>query len=187
MKKQNSLLDVVLENIKVGDIVANKVAYWKVLRINPIDDTVYCKQVIKEKITKEENDGVVGYSFRDADPGEEMEHWSYIEDLDLLETVMVNGYPFGGKELKETVEIMNSEQYREELQPHRQPDPETICYHVEYSLDYARGLSLKEISKSDIIKFDGTIVSKGKTWIFHTFHGYVIIPCESIIHMHPQY
>ena len=60
-------------------------------------------------------------------------------------------------------------------------------YHVEYSLDYARGLSLKDILPSEIIKFEGNIVSKGKVWVFQTTMGCVIIPFESIIHMHPQY
>lgn len=183
MKKLNSLLDIVLDNIKVGDIVANQLAYWKVLRTDPIDNTIYCKQVIKEK-----SNGAVRYSFRDVDADEElMPRWLYIENLDLFETVVINDYQVDDEELEETVEIMKSEPNRDEPRPQRQPDPETICYHVEYSLDYARGLELKELLDSDIIKFDGTIVSKGKTWIFHTFHGYVIIPCESIIHMHPQY
>lgn len=177
MKKLNSLLDVVLENIKVGDIVANQLAYWKVLKVSFADNTVYCKQVIKEK-----SNNSARYSFRDVDEDEEMAHWLLIESLDLFETVVINDYQVNDEDLEETVKVMKSEP-----RPQRQPDPETVCYHVEYCLDYARGLSLKEISKSDIIKFDGTIVSKGKTWIFHTFHGYVIIPCESIIHMHPQF
>lgn len=81
----------------------------------------------------------------------------------------------------ETMKIMQSKPNREEL------DPETVCYHVEYSLHYARGLELTELLDSDIVKFDGTIVSKGKIWIFYTSNGYVIIPFKSIIHMHPQY
>ena len=63
----------------------------------------------------------------------------------------------------------------------------TTKYHITYSLHYAEGAELEDISKSNIIQIDGEIVSKGRTWVIETDKGTVIIPFKSIIHMHPQY
>ena len=67
-----------------------------------------------------------------------------------------------------------------------EPLPETK-YHITYSLQYAEGAELADISKANIIQIDGEIVSKGRTWVIETDKGTVIIPFKSIIHMHPQY
>ena len=63
----------------------------------------------------------------------------------------------------------------------------TTKYHITYSLQYAEGAELADISKSNIIQIEGEIVSKGRTWVIETDKGTVIIPFKSIIHMHPQY
>jgi hypothetical protein len=67
-----------------------------------------------------------------------------------------------------------------------EPLPETK-YHITYSLQYAEGAELADISKANIIQIEGEIVSKGRTWVIETEKGTVIIPFKSIIHMHPQY
>lgn len=63
----------------------------------------------------------------------------------------------------------------------------TTKYHITYSLQYAEGAELADISKSNIIQIEGEIVSKGRTWVIETDKGTVIVPFKSIIHMHPQY
>ena len=174
--EEQPLLDVVLKGIDLTDIVLYDGVYWKVLKIDFIKETVYCKQVIRE-----EKNGHVYY--RDAHTDEElMPRWINIKDLDLVPTITINDYYIADSELEETVDIMTSEPNREE-----QTEFDAMVYHVEYNLDYARGLSLKDILPSEIIKFEGNIVSKGKVWVFQTTMGCVIIPFESIIHMHPQY
>ena len=60
-------------------------------------------------------------------------------------------------------------------------------YHITYSLQYAEGAELEDISKTNIIQIEGKIVSKGRTWVIETDKGTVIIPFKAIIHMHPQY
>ena len=60
-------------------------------------------------------------------------------------------------------------------------------YHITYSLQYAEGAELADISKTNIIQIEGEIVSKGRTWVIETDKGTVIIPFKAIIHMHPQY
>ena len=67
-----------------------------------------------------------------------------------------------------------------------EPLPQNI-YHITYSLQYAEGAELADISKTNIIQIEGEIVSKGRTWVIETDKGTVIIPFKSIIHMHPQY
>ena len=67
-----------------------------------------------------------------------------------------------------------------------EPLPETK-HHITYSLQYAEGAELADISKANIIQIEGEIVSKGRTWVIETDKGTVIIPFKSIIHMHPQY
>ncbi len=67
-----------------------------------------------------------------------------------------------------------------------EPLPQNI-YHITYSLQYAAGAELVDISKKNIIGIDGEIVSKGRTWVIETDKGTVIIPFKAIIHMHPQY
>ena len=110
--------------------------------------------------------------------------WISIADLDLKSTIVLNRY-----ELKQPVRniVETYEEEQEELQEEKHNEFDVMRYHVEYNLDYARGLSLKDILPSEIIKFEGNIVSKGKVWVFQTTMGCVIIPFESIIHMHPQY
>ena len=63
----------------------------------------------------------------------------------------------------------------------------TTKYHITYSLQYAEGAELADISKANIIQIEGEIVSKGRTWVIETDKGTVIIPFKAIIHMHPQY
>ena len=63
----------------------------------------------------------------------------------------------------------------------------TTKYHITYSLQYAEGAELEDISKKNIIQIEGEIVSKGRTWVIETDKGTVIIPFKAIIHMHPQY
>ena len=63
----------------------------------------------------------------------------------------------------------------------------TTKYHITYSLQYAEGAELEDISKANIIQVEGEIVSKGRTWVIETNRGTVIIPFKAIIHMHPQY
>jgi hypothetical protein len=60
-------------------------------------------------------------------------------------------------------------------------------YHITYSLQYAEGVELADINKSNIIQIEGKIVSKGRVWVIETNKGTVIIPFKAIIHMHPQY
>ena len=67
-----------------------------------------------------------------------------------------------------------------------EPLPQNI-YHITYSLQFAEGAELADISKTNIIQIEGEIVSKGRTWVIETNRGTVIIPFKSIIHMHPQY
>ena len=66
-----------------------------------------------------------------------------------------------------------------------EPLPQNI-YHITYSLQYAEGAELADISKANIIQIDGEIVSKGRVWVIETDKGTVIIPFKAIIHMHPQ-
>lgn len=67
-----------------------------------------------------------------------------------------------------------------------EPSPQNI-YHITYSLQFAEGAELADISKANIIQIEGEIVSKGRVWIIETNNGTVIIPFKAIIHMHPQY
>lgn len=67
-----------------------------------------------------------------------------------------------------------------------EPSPQNI-YHITYSLQYAEGVELADIEKSNIIQIDGEIISKGRVWVIETEKGTVIIPFKAIIHMHPQY
>ena len=60
-------------------------------------------------------------------------------------------------------------------------------YHITYSLQYAEGAELGDISKANIIEIEGEIGSKGRVWVIETDKGTVIIPFKAIIHMHPQY
>ena len=66
-------------------------------------------------------------------------------------------------------------------------EPLPTKYHITYSLQYAEGAELVDISKSNIIQIEGELVSKGRTWVIETNKGIVIIPFKAIIHMHPQY
>ena len=177
----------VVDNIEEGDIVVyclpgrNETTYWKVMETDFEDDTIYGRQV--------EHNCIKTFSYVPENEAYQS-RWISIADLELRETVELNMY-----ELKQPVgnimEIYKPEEPNEELQEEVQEetyiDPDTAVYHVEYSLDYARGLSLKDILPSEIIDFEGIIVSKGKIWVFQTTMGCVIIPFESIIHMHPQY
>ena len=175
----------VVDNIEEGDIVvyclpgSNETTYWMVMETDFDDNTIYGRHV--------EHNCIKTFSYV---PENEAYHsrWISIADLELIATAELNMY-----ELKQPVgnivEIYEEEQeeLQEEVQEEAYIDPDTAVYHVEYSLNYARGLSLKEISSSEIIDFEGIIVSKGRTWIFKTLMGYVIIPYESIIHMHLVY
>ena len=67
-----------------------------------------------------------------------------------------------------------------------EPLPQNI-YHITYSLQFAEGVELGDISKANIIQIEGEIISKGRTWVIETDKGTVIIPFKAIIHMHPQY
>ena len=174
----------VVDNIEEGDIVVyrlpdkdNELTYWMVMETDFEDNTIYGRQV--------EHNCIKTFSYVPENEAYQS-RWISIADLELRATVELNMY-----ELKQPVgnimKIYKPEEPNEELQEEAYIDPDTAVYHVEYSLNYARGLSLKEISPSEIIKFEGNIVSKGKIWVFQTTMGCVIIPFESIIHMHPQY
>ena len=176
----------VVDNIKEGDVVVyhlpskyGEPTYWIVMETDFEDNTIYGRQVeyncIKTFSYVPENEA---YQSR----------WISIADLELRATVELNMYELR-QPVRNIVETYEEEQeeLQEEVQEEAYIDPDTAVYHVEYSLDYARGLSLKEISSSEIIDFEGIIVSKGRTWIFKTLMGYVIIPYESIIHMHLVY
>ena len=173
----------VVDNIEEGDIVVyrlpgkNETTYWMVMETDFEDNTIYGRQVeyncIKTFSYVPENEA---YQSR----------WISIADLELRATVELNMYELK-QPVRNIVDIYEPEEPNEELQEEAYIDPDTAVYHVEYSLNYARGLSLKEISPSEIIEFEGIIVSKGRTWIFKTLMGYVIIPFESIIHMHLVY
>ena len=174
----------VVNSIEEGDIVVyylpdgdNKPTYWIVDETDFEDKTIYCRQV--------EYNCFKAFSYV---PEDEALHsrWISIADLDLKATAKLNMYEFKQPD-RNLVDIYKPEEPNEELQEETYIDPDTAVYHVEYSLNYARGLSLKEISSSEIIDFEGIIVSKGRTWIFKTLMGYVIIPYESIIHMHLVY
>ena len=174
----------VVDNIEEGDIVVyrlpsknNELTYWMVMETDFEDNTIYGRQV--------EHNCIKTFSYVPENEAYQS-RWISIADLELRATVELNMY-----ELKQPVgnimEIYEPEEPNEELQEEAYIDPDTAVYHVEYSLNYARGLSLKEISSSEIIDFEGIIVSKDRTWIFKTLMGYVIIPYESIIHMHLVY
>ena len=174
----------VVDNIEEGDIVVyrlpsknNELTYWMVMETDFEDNTIYGRQV--------EHNCIKTFSYVPENEAYQS-RWISIADLELRATVELNMY-----ELKQPVgdimEIYEPEEPNEELQEETYIDPDTAVYHVEYSLNYARGLSLKEISSSEIIDFEGIIVSKGRRWIFKTLMGYVIIPFESIIHMHLVY
>ena len=66
-------------------------------------------------------------------------------------------------------------------------EPLPTKYHIIYSLQYAEGVELADIEKTNIIQIDGEIISKGRVWVIETKKGTVIIPFKAIIHMHPQY
>ena len=172
----------VVDNIKEGDVVVynlpNKYGeptYWMVMETDFEDNTIYGKEV--------KHDCLVSFSYVPEDEALQS-RWISIADLDLKSTIVLNKY-----ELKQPVRniVETYEEEQEELQEEEHNEFDAMRYHVEYSLDYARGLSLKDILPSEIIKFEGNIVSKGKVWVFQTTMGCVIIPFESIIHMHPQY
>lgn len=172
----------VVDNIKEGDVVVyhlptkyGEPTYWMVMETDFEDNTIYGKEV--------KHDCFASFSYIPEDEALQS-RWISIADLDLKETIVLNKYK-AKEPAKNIMEIYKPEY--EELQEETYIDPDTAVYHVEYSLNYARGLSLKEISPSEIIDFEGIIVSKDRTWIFKTLMGYVIIPCESIIHMHLVY
>ena len=178
----------ILDNIEEGDIVVyclpdrDETTYWMVMETDFEDNTIYGRQV--------EHNCFASFSYVPEDEALQS-RWISIADLELRATVELNMYEFKQpiRNIAETYEEEQEEQEepQEEVQEETYIDPDTAVYHVEYSLDYARGLSLKEISSSEIIDFEGIIVSKGRTWIFKTLMGYVIIPYESIIHMHLVY
>ena len=175
----------VVDNIEEGDIVvyclpgSNELTYWMVMETDFEDNTIYGRQV--------EHNCIKTFSYVPENEAYQS-RWISIADLELIATAELNMYELK-QPVRNIVEIYEEEQeeLQEEVQAETYIDPETAVYHVEYSLDYARGLSLKEISPSEIIDFEGIIVSKGRTWIFKTLMGYVIIPYESIIHMHLVY
>lgn len=175
--------ETILKNIEIGDIAVyylpsryEEPTYWLVTQVDMEDKTIYGKQVARHNST----------SMFSYVPEEEafQQRWISILDLDLKATVELNNYELE-QHTGTMLETFEPEEEKEEQEVYNEFD--AMVYHVEYCLDYARGLSLKEISKSDIIAFDGTIVSKGKVWVFQTIMGCVIIPFESIIHMHPQF
>ena len=172
----------VVDNIKEGDVVVynlpNKYGeptYWMVMETDFEDNTIYGKEV--------KHDCLASFSYVPEDEALQS-RWISIADLDLKSTIVLNRY-----ELKQPVRniVETYEEEQEELQEEEHNEFDAMRYHVEYNLDYARGLSLRDILPSEIIKFEGNIVSKGKVWVFQTTMGCVIIPFESIIHMHPQY
>ena len=174
--------ETVVDNIKEGDIVVyylpNKdyePTYWMVMETDFEDKTIYGRQV--------EHNCIKTFSYVPENEAYQS-RWISIIDLDLKLTAELNKYELK-QPARNIVEIYEEEQ--EELQEEEHNEFDAMVYHVEYNLDYARGKSLKEILPSEIIKFEGSIVSKGKVWIFQTKMGCVIIPFESIIHMHPQY
>ena len=172
----------ILDNIEEGDIVvyclpgSNELTYWMVMETDFEDNTIYGRQV--------EHNCFASFSYVPENEAYQS-RWISIADLELRATVELNMYEFIVETYEEEQE--EQEELQEEVQEETYIDPDTAVYHVEYSLNYARGLSLKEISSSEIIDFEGIIVSKGRTWIFKTLMGYVIIPYESIIHMHLVY
>ena len=176
---------IILDNIEEGDIVVyclpgrDETTYWMVMETDFEDDTIYGRQV--------EHNCIKTFSYVPENEAYQS-RWISIADLELRATVELNMYELR-QPVRNIVETYEEEQeeLQEEVQEETYIDPETAVYHVEYSLNYARGLSLKEISSSEIIDFEGIIVSKGRTWIFKTLMGYVIIPYESIIHMHLVY
>ena len=174
----------VVDNIEEGDIVVyhlpdkdNELTYWMVMETDFEDNTIYGRQV--------EHNCIKTFSYVPENEAYQS-RWISIADLELRATVELNMYELK-QPVRNIVEIYEPEEPNEELQEEAYIDPDTAVYHVEYSLNYARGLSLKEISPSEIIDFEGIIVSKDRTWIFKTLMGYVIIPYESIIHMHLVY
>ena len=173
----------VVDNIEEGDIVVyclpdrNETTYWMVMETDFEDNTIYGRQV--------EHNCIKTFSYVPENEAYQS-RWISIADLELRATVELNMYELK-QPVRNIVEIYEPEEPNEELQEETYIDPDTAVYHVEYSLNYARGLSLKEISPSEIIDFEGIIVSKDRTWIFKTLMGYVIIPYESIIHMHLVY
>lgn len=174
----------VVDNIEEGDIVVyclpdkdNELTYWMVMETDFEDNTIYGRQV--------EHNCIKTFSYVPENEAYQS-RWISIADLELIATAELNMYELK-QPVRNVVEIYEPEEPNEELQEEAYIDPDTAVYHVEYSLNYARGLSLKEISPSEIIDFEGIIVSKDRTWIFKTLMGYVIIPYESIIHMHLVY
>lgn len=174
----------VVDNIEEGDIVVyrlpnkdNELTYWMVMETDFEDNTIYGRQV--------EHNCIKTFSYVPENEAYQS-RWISIADLELRATVELNMYELK-QPVRNIVEIYEPEEPNEELQEETYIDPDTAVYHVEYSLNYARGLSLKEISPSEIIDFEGIIISKDRTWIFKTLMGYVIIPYESIIHMHLVY
>lgn len=176
----------VVDNIEEGDIVVyrlpsknNELTYWMVMETDFEDNTIYGRQV--------EHNCIKTFSYVPENEAYQS-RWISIADLELRATVELNMYELK-QPVRNIVEIYKEEQeeLQEEVQEEAYIDPDTAVYHVEYSLNYARGLSLKEISPSEIIEFEGIIISKDRTWIFKTLMGYVIIPYESIIHMHLVY
>lgn len=173
----------ILDNIEEGDIVVycipgiNETTYWMVIETDFEDNTIYGRQV--------EYNCIKTFSYVPDDLAYQ-QRWISIADLELKATVELNMYELT-QPVRNIVETYEEEEPNEELQEETYIDPDTAVYYVEYSLDYARGKSLKDILPSEIIEFEGIIISKGRTWIFKTLMGYVIIPCESIIHMHLVY
>ena len=172
----------VVDNIKEGDVVVynlpNKYGeptYWMVIETDFEDNTIYGKEV--------KHDCFASFSYIPEDEALQS-RWISIADLDLKETIVLNKYK--AKEPARNIMEIYKPEY-EKPQEETCNEFDAMVYHVEYNLDYARGKSLKEILPSEIIKFEGSIVSKGKVWVFQTTMGCVIIPFESIIHMHPQY
>ena len=173
-----------VDNIEEGDIVVYRLpskygepTYWMVMETDFEDNTIYGRHV--------EHNCIKTFSYVPENEAYQS-RWISIADLDLKETIVLNKYK-AKEPVGNIMEIYKPEEPNEELQEETYIDPDTAVYHVEYSLNYARGLSLKEISSSEIIDFEGIIVSKGRIWIFKTLMGYVIIPYESIIHMHLVY
>lgn len=162
------LFTAVLHSIKPGDIVASsqfngEKAYWEVLTVDYHSDTIAVHEVHQNPETKE----YVPVSVYEAAV------WMPIERLLLEETCILNNYMIGFTYSNDT----EDDDHNRDVE----------LYHITYSLDFAKGMSLKHISPSSIITIEGIIISKGVTWVIETTRGTVIIPFASIIHMHPQY
>ena len=117
----------------------------------------------------------------------EIENLSYDSANNLLVRIRDDGHVGGYNSDRfefVTGRVISLGDIAEPLELHVSED-EVYC--ITYSIDFGRGVELKELTSSQLLEIEGAVVSTGRTWVIETEHGTVIIPFKSIVHAYPKY